>query len=184
MEKEKEKEQLRVFGCGLALLIPFFVALHAAKPLLGFWPFSAVLLGGFTVIMVIISKAAGRGSLASAGMLAAILAAGIYSFISHGGMLSIVFCLLAVVILFMVMFRIELLKPVFAVWMKAAMAISNIITGLILALVFYTMFAIAGMALRILNKDILNLRKAPGASTYWIRRPRKALVKENCLRQF
>ena len=54
--------------------------------------------------------------------------------------------------------------------MKVAHFIGATITGLILSLMFYVIFGIVGIILRILRKDLLNERLEPEAQSYWIKR--------------
>lgn len=184
MMEKNHKEQLCVFGYGLALLIPFFIGLHSVKPYLNFWPFVAVFLGGFSLVMVVISQAAKRPPVENLWIWVLILAGTVYVWRSAAGAGVLLFCGLAHVIIGVTLFRVQWMSPVYTVWMRGARLISQLITGLILTVLFYSMFAIAGLVLRVLSKDLLGLRKPVDASTFWIRRPKKDFVKEDSLRQF
>ncbi len=58
-------------------------------------------------------------------------------------------------------------KRLFAGWMYLAHKIAWVNTMLILALLFYLIFAPIGLILRLLRKDLLNKRLEPGSETYW-----------------
>ena len=64
------------------------------------------------------------------------------------------------------------LRPIEKVWMTAARAMGWVMTRVILGLVFILLFTPAGLIIRLLRKDPLNLRFDRAASTYW--HPRKA----------
>lgn len=63
-----------------------------------------------------------------------------------------------------------LLRPVERLWMKLARALGWVMTRVILGLIFLLLFTPAGLALRLLGKDPLELRLDRRASSYW--RPR------------
>ena len=49
-----------------------------------------------------------------------------------------------------------LLKPFYKCWMAVAHLIGNVITGIILSILFYLVFGVAGLILRALKKDLLD----------------------------
>lgn len=89
----------------------------------------------------------------------------------------------AVIFLSLTLFSLPLLKKVYDRWMKVAHFISMIITTIILTLLFFIVFGIAGIVLRILKKDLLEMNAQPGIKTYWKLR-QNVYNKENYLRQF
>jgi hypothetical protein len=60
-----------------------------------------------------------------------------------------------------------LLRPIERVWMKFARALGWVMTRVILGLVFVVMFTPAGLILRLLGKDPMELRFDRSASSYW-----------------
>jgi hypothetical protein len=64
-----------------------------------------------------------------------------------------------------------LLGPVERVWMKGALLLGWVMTRLILGVIFITLFTPAGLILRLLGKDPLELRFRKEAVSYW--RPRE-----------
>lgn len=63
-----------------------------------------------------------------------------------------------------------ILKPVERVWMKVAMALGWVMTRVILGVMFILVFAPAGLIIRLLGKDPLELRFSKEARSYWHRR--------------
>lgn len=181
---DKDKQQLYVFGYGLSLLIPFFIGLHQAKPYLEFWPFTFVLLGGFVVTLWVITQAARFKPAFNIWMVCVIDGVAITAFRQEAGVWTGMFTLLANGFLCITIINVQLLKPVYDGWMNIAHGIGAGITGIVLVLVYYTMFGLAGIVLRLLKKDILGLHPAADAQSFWIKRESKKFVKEDCLRQF
>ena len=66
----------------------------------------------------------------------------------------------------------DLLGPVERVWMKIALLLSWVMTRVTLGVIFIVLFTPAGLILRLLGKDPLELRFRKEAATYW--RPREA----------
>jgi len=179
-----EKKQLYIFGYGLALLIPFFIGLHTAKPFLNFWTFTFSLLGGITAVMTVTTKAANIKPAINIWMFILIEPIVIIAINNHADMLTYTFIFIANIILMITIIKVALLQPIYKILMHIAHILSNFITGLILILIYFVMFAIAGLFLRALRKDILGAQKKQGMSSFWIKREKKEFIKEHCLRQF
>ncbi len=90
---------------------------------------------------------------------------------------------IAGIFLCMTLCSLPLLKKVYDRWMQVAHLISLILTTIILTLLFILVFGIAGIVLRLLKKDLLEMRARPGIKTYW-KLKNNVYVKENYLRQF
>lgn len=54
------------------------------------------------------------------------------------------------------------------IWFRLGLMLNQVISPLVLALLFYFVFAPMGLALRFFKKDILNLKIDKSLSTYWI----------------
>jgi len=80
--------------------------------------------------------------------------------------------------------RLPALKTIYKYWMKGAHFIGNVITGIILSILFYFIFTPAGIIARILRKDLLDEKIEPKRDSYWIRRKQEEFQKEHFLRQF
>jgi hypothetical protein len=65
-----------------------------------------------------------------------------------------------------------ILKPVHKLWMSSAVIMGWFVTRLILVTLFYFVLTPTALLLRILGKDILDLKLKKGpAESYWIPRP-------------
>lgn len=65
------------------------------------------------------------------------------------------------------------LKPVYIGWMKMAAVLSWVNTRLLLVLVFYLILSPIGMGLRMLNKDLLDLKIDKNKDSYWKKREKR-----------
>ena len=93
----------------------------------------------------------------------------------------VIFCLIA---LWMTLFRRDYLKEFYKRWMKVAHFIGGIVTAVILSVIFYCIFGLVGIILRVLGKDLLNQKLNRSLKSYWITRPEQEFVKNQYTRQF
>jgi uncharacterized membrane protein len=78
----------------------------------------------------------------------------------------------------------DALKPGYRGWMKVAHFIGGIITTVILAGVFFLLFAPIGILFRLIGKDHLERRWDKTAATYWHARLAEDIPKERYQQQF
>lgn len=64
----------------------------------------------------------------------------------------------------------QLLRPLNVVWFKLGMALSRIMTPVIMGLVFFLVVTPTALVMRARRADLLKLRFDPGAKSYWIER--------------
>ncbi len=86
--------------------------------------------------------------------------------------------------LLLTVFSLDHVKLVYDRWMKVAHFIGAVVTGFILGAVFYLMFGIIGLVLRLLRKDLLDQPLEPEKNSYWIQREKSELKKECYEKQF
>lgn len=55
------------------------------------------------------------------------------------------------------------------IWFRLGLLMNQVVSPLVLAVLFYFVFTPVGLALRFFKKDILNLRINKSLSTYWIK---------------
>jgi len=103
-----------------------------------------------------------------------------YGFDTMAGALFFV----AAAVLLTTVFSKPLLKVLFKYWMKAAYLIGGIITAVILTVLFFTVFTAAGIILRLLRKDLLQLRMSPQTRSYWAIRSKGEKDTTRYTRQF
>lgn len=61
----------------------------------------------------------------------------------------------------------EPLRPIYDAWMKVIAAFSWLLARVVLTLLFFTVFIIYGIILRLTGKDPLKRRIETNRSTYW-----------------
>ncbi len=88
------------------------------------------------------------------------------------------------IFLILTLFCQSFLKILYTLWMKLAHTIGGVITTLILSLLFYTIFGLVGVMLRILRKDLLEQKINRQKNSYWLPRPPKAFDKQYYQQQF
>jgi hypothetical protein len=91
-------------------------------------------------------------------------------------------CIIALVTLTAV--RYSLLRPLYTKWMKVAHFIGSVITCVILSVLFYLVFGIAGILLRLLGKDLLDQKIDRECHSYWKTKEEAAFDKNDYARQF
>ena len=60
-----------------------------------------------------------------------------------------------------------ILKPIYLVWMIFAVILGWFMTRLILSLLFYMMITPIGLVLRLMGKDLLELKRQEVQNSYW-----------------
>jgi len=76
------------------------------------------------------------------------------------------------------------LKPLFIVWMYLARILGWVNTHLLLGLVFYTLFTLIGLGMRLFRYDPLDRKIEPEKGSYWVRRQTPLLPGDHYERQF
>jgi len=61
----------------------------------------------------------------------------------------------------------RILSPIEWLWMKIAHALGYVMTRVLLTITFYLAITPMGLLMRILGKDLLNLKLSKDAQTYW-----------------
>ncbi len=79
--------------------------------------------------------------------------------------ISIIFFILA-------LFNSKILTPLNKIWMKFGLLLGKIISPIVMGVVFFFVVTPTGIIMKILGKDLLNLKKK-NQNTYWIKRDNK-----------
>lgn len=94
------------------------------------------------------------------------------------------FFILSLLILSGGLFAFQLLKPIQKAWMTLAIVLGAIMNRVILIFLFYSIFTLIGLILRIFKKDLLNLKMKKNQTSYWQSREKVKSTKEDYERQF
>ena len=81
-------------------------------------------------------------------------------------------------------FNQSFLKKIYTKWMMVAHFIGGIVTRIILSLLFYIVFGIVGIVLRVLGKDLLDRTLDRDKTSYWIKKEKVAFNKNRYQQQF
>jgi len=94
------------------------------------------------------------------------------------------FLIVALLFVIVTFFDYTLLRPIYKKWMIMTRFIGGIVTFLLLSMIFYFIFGIAGLVLRLMKKDLLDRQWQPDAASYWRKREKRTFNKEDYLKQF
>ncbi|MBF0122975.1 MAG: hypothetical protein HQL21_06165 [Candidatus Omnitrophica bacterium] len=181
---DKEKKNLLVFGYGLSLLLPYFVALHGLKDALDFPSFVLVLLAGFGFVLWIVTRVARLKFWMNVWILFVQATLLFQQFSGEGRISAIIFLCLSVVFFCVTIIRVEVLRSFYRVWMSVTGFIGRIVSALILNAVFFLIFAPIGFFFRFTDRDHLDRKIDKNAPTYWIPRSEGLSPKERYQKQF
>lgn len=78
------------------------------------------------------------------------------------------FLILAAFFLISGLFFPSILKPIEKIWMKIAELISAVMTRVILFLTFYLVITPVGLILKLMGKDLLEIKFDPDKESYWV----------------
>ena len=78
----------------------------------------------------------------------------------------------------------RILHPLNVVWVRFAILLHRIISPIAMALLFFFGFAITGLVLRALGKDLLRLKTSPHQDSYWIIRDPPGPAPQSMTHQF
>jgi len=73
--------------------------------------------------------------------------------------------------------------PGYWIWMGFALVLGNIMSRVLLAIIYYGLFTPMGLGMRLFGRDSLRLKKCP-AETYWVEMEPPAKVAAKYERQF
>jgi len=82
------------------------------------------------------------------------------------------------------LFATNLLKPIYAVWMKLAFILGWINARVLLLAIFYLIFTPMGLAMRLFGVDLLDRKIEKGRQSYWKRKEKHKLNPLDYERQF
>lgn len=89
--------------------------------------------------------------------------------ITNGKEVFIWSIILSIIFLFLGLLNSKLLSPLNKIWMKFGLILGNIISPIIMGIIYFGVVTPTGFFLKIFGKDILNL-KTNKSETYWIKK--------------
>ncbi len=94
---------------------------------------------------------------------------GLWPLINNGGvrLWALVITLIFILIAFL---KPAVLKSFYIIWIKIGEVVGNIISKVIMIILFYGMFTPIAFILKLLGKDLLGKRLDKSSATYWIKR--------------
>jgi hypothetical protein len=72
----------------------------------------------------------------------------------------------------------NILSPLNKAWFKLGVYLGNIISPMIMAIIFFFLITPIGLLMRILNKDLINLKKG-NKKSYWIKKKNNSTNMDN-----
>src|ERR1700688_3540569 len=75
---------------------------------------------------------------------------------------------LAALLLAAAFVRPAVLHPLNLLWLKCGLLLHRVVNPIVMALIFYGTVLPTGLAMRMLGKDMLRLKRQPGADSYWV----------------
>lgn len=98
--------------------------------------------------------------------------------------LNILLIVLAGFFILITVLNLKTLKTIYRKWMAVAHVIGSVVTIFILSVLFYVVFGLVGILLRLMRKDLLDRAIDSQKQSYWKRRNPVEFNKEHYLRQF
>lgn len=84
--------------------------------------------------------------------------------------LNVILSSVGILFLLLGMFIPAILKPFYKIWMSIAIILNYIMTRLILSLLFYTVFTLISIILKITGKQFLDIKQTEEKESYWMYR--------------
>lgn len=105
---------------------------------------------------------------------------GIYPLLKDGD-LRIWSLIISTIFLILGLLNSSILYPLNKIWMKFGYLLGAIIAPIVMALIFFGVVTPTGIFMKIIGKDLLNLKKKKNKKTYWIK---KEKLKSSMKNQF
>jgi hypothetical protein len=76
------------------------------------------------------------------------------------------------------------LRPLNQLWMRFGLLLHGVVNPIVMAFLFFSTVLPIGLLLRVMGKDLLNLKRDPSARSYWIDRKPPGPAPESMIHQF
>ena len=87
--------------------------------------------------------------------------------------------IISIIFLILGLFNSNLLKPLNFLWMKFGLMLGKFISPIIMAFIYYLTVVPTGLIFKILNKNLLNIKKENSQKSYWITRKKSQSTMKN-----
>ena len=88
--------------------------------------------------------------------------------LSYNGEIRLLFIIVSLIFLILGLLKSKILTPLNILWFKFGIFIGKIISPLIMGLIFFLVVTPIGLIMRLLRKDVLNLKYNKKSKSYWI----------------
>lgn len=100
------------------------------------------------------------------------------------GLWPTILCATGMFLALMTLIDYQYLRPIYRHWMRVAHIIGFFFTTVVLSLVFFLVFSVVGIFLRLMRKDLLARKIESDKESYWIKRERVIFNREKYTKQF
>ena len=99
--------------------------------------------------------------------------------LKSGSDIRIVPLLISLIFLILGLINSNLLKPLNFIWMKFGLMLGKFMNPIIMGLIYYLTVVPTGLILKILNKNLLNIKKKNDQKSYWIKKEKSQSTMKN-----
>ena len=92
---------------------------------------------------------------------------------NYNGDLRLWSIIISLIFLILGLLNSKLLKPLNLAWTKFGIMLGNFIAPLVMGFIFFLVVTPVGLVMRIIGKDLLNLKFNKNMKTYWINRDKQ-----------
>ena len=105
--------------------------------------------------------------------------------LKHGfSSIKIVLLAVAVGLALVTLLNVELIRPFYKKWMAIGHFIGECVSRIVLGIIFYLVFGVSGILLRLLKKDLLDQKIQTDAKSYWLPKRSNEMDRDKYKRQF
>ena len=90
--------------------------------------------------------------------------------LNSGGSIKIWAASISIIFLILGLINSKLLTPLNILWFKFGIILGNIFSPIVMGVIFYLLVTPTGIILRIMQKDLLNIKYNKEKKSYWIKR--------------
>ncbi len=99
--------------------------------------------------------------------------------LKNGSDIRIIPLSISLIFLTLGIFNSNLLKPLNFIWMKFGLMLGKFINPIIMAIIYYLTVVPIGLIFKILNKNLLNVKKKNNQKSYWIEKKKSQSTMKN-----